>query len=251
MITKYKSIIVDDEPHARFRLKQILEQSGKFELIAEARDGLEGATLINQLHPEVVFLDIQMPGMNGFEMLERITTDPYVIFCTAFDQYALQAFETQSIDYLLKPIELPRLIKTIEKLRRLSEQSSAILKLQSDILNNSSGSKSTIIPVKIGDRILLISLNKIVYFEASEKSVYFYDQNRKQYLSDNSLQCLETKLPEEFIRVSRSVIVNKNFIAEFRRYFKGKYILILNDSEKTKIITGSSYSERINKLLEY
>jgi two-component system LytT family response regulator len=251
MINKYTSIIVDDEPHARFRLRKILEQTGKFEIIAEAKDGLEGNILINELKPEVVFLDIQMPGMDGFEMLECIKYDPFVIFCTAYDQYALKAFETHLVDYLLKPVELPRLIKTIEKLYRLSEQSSIINQLKSELRKTVSTQKPNIIPVKIGDRIILVSLDQVTYFEASDKSVHFYDSKGKKYLSDHSLQSLETKLPDYFIRVSRSAIVNQNFISECRRHFKGNYVLVLDDTEKSKIITGNAYNEGLKKFLEY
>lgn len=250
MTNQYNSIIVDDEPHARFRLRQLLEQTGKFKIIAEAKDGIEGNALINELNPEVVFLDIQMPGINGFEMLESIKYDPFVIFCTAFDQYALKAFETHSVDYLLKPVELPRLIKTIEKLYRLSEQSSIINQMKAELQKTVSTQKSNIIPVKIGDRIILVSLDQVAYFEASDKSVHFYDLKGKKHLSDHSLQSLESKLPDYFIRVSRSAIVNKNFISECRRHFKGNYVIILNDIEKSKITTGNAYSEQLKKLME-
>jgi len=251
MIPKYSCIIVDDEPHARFRLRQILEQTDKFDILTEAKDGIEGIELINRLQPEVVFLDIEMPGLDGFAMLERISHDPFVIFCTAYDHYALKAFETFSVDYLLKPIELPRLIKTIEKLHRLSEQSSVINLMRKELQKTSIPQKSNIIPVKIGDRIILISLDKVTHFEASEKSVYLYDSAGKKYLTDHSLQSLETKLPDHFIRVSRATIVNEHFISECRKYFKGNHILVLNNPDKTKIATGSAYNERIKRLLEY
>lgn len=251
MIGKYSCIIIDDEPHARFRLKEILELTGKFAIIAEAKDGIEGKDRINELRPEVVFLDIQMPGMDGFEMLEHIQYDPFVIFCTAFNQYALKAFETQSIDYLLKPIELPRLIKTIEKLYRLSEQTAAIKLMQKEIKNIVNSKKSNIIPVKIGDRIILVNLDQVCYFEANEKSVHLYNFIGKKYLSDHSLQTLESKLPDNFVRISRSAVVNKNYISECRKYFKGKYTIVLNDQDKTKIITGNAYSEQLKKILDF
>jgi len=248
---KYKTILVDDEPHARFRLKEILKQTGKFEIVAEAKDGFDGQKLINRLKPDVVFLDIEMPNMNGFEMLENITYDPYVIFCTAYDKYAIKAFETLSVDYLLKPVELARLIKTIEKLFRLSEQTELIRQVKSEIQANKSPQNSNIIPVKIGDRIILLNLEKVTHFEASEKSVYLFEVNGKKYLSDHSLQSLETKLPNNFIRVSRSVIVNKHTIIECRKYFKGKYILVLNDKNKSKVVSGSSYSDRMKELFVF
>ncbi len=247
----YTCIIIDDEPHALLRLRKVLKQTGKFEVIAEAKDGIEGKELINSLCPEVVFLDIQMPGMDGFEMLEQIERDPYVIFCTAYDKYAIKAFETHSVDYLLKPIEIPRLLKTIEKLYKRSEQIDAIKEMQLEIRKIISDQKSNIIPVKIGDRIILEKLDRVCFFEANEKCVYFFNADGKKYMVDYSLQALEVKLPDNFIRVSRSTIVNKNYISECRKYFKGKHVLIIEDRSKSRIITGNSYKETLNELLRY
>ena len=251
MISKYKCIVVDDEPHARFRLREILEQTQKFDVLAEAKDGVEGIDLINRLKPEVVFLDIQMPCVNGFQMLDSILYDPFVIFCTAYDQFALKAFETRSIDYLLKPVELPRLIKTIEKLYRLSEQATIINQIRAEIQISENKVKSTIIPVKIGDRTILVNLDNVTHFIAKDKAVQFYNINGKSYLSDYSLQTLESKLPVNFIRVSRSAIINSNHILELRKYFKGNYILVLNNQEKSKVVTGNIYSKQVKNLLAF
>ena len=251
MKTKYSCIIVDDEPHARFRLKLLLEQTQQFDILAEARDGNEACELINSLNPEVVFLDIQMPGTDGFQVLEHITYDPFIIFCTAFNQYALKAFETYSIDYLLKPVELPRLIKTIEKLHKLSEKLSIIRQMRSEFHRNEQEQKANIIPVKIGDRLILVPVDTICYFEAKDKSVHFFDGNGKEYFTDHSLQTLENKLPDFFVRVSRSVIVNRNSILECRKYFKGKYVLLLKDKPGSKIISGSSFSMQMKQITDF
>lgn len=251
MKTNYSCIIVDDEPHARFRLKSLLEQTQQFVIVAEARDGVEACQLINSMKPEVVFLDIQMPCMDGFQVLEQINTDPFVVFCTAFDQYAIKAFETYSVDYLLKPVELPRLIKTIEKLHRLSEKLSIIRHLKAEFQQSEQEQKASIIPVRIGDRLILVPIETICYFEAKDKAVHFFDENGKEYFTDHSLQTLEVKLPENFLRISRSVIVNKNFIAECRKYFKGKYILLLKDKCKSRIISGSSFSLQLKKITDF
>lgn len=113
----HTTLIIDDEPPARARLQKLLEHfSETFRVVDEAKNGIEAVEKINQLQPDVIFLDIEMPGLNGFELLERLDKIPIVIFCTAFDQYSLKAFETNSIDYLLKPVRLERLQQTVEKL---------------------------------------------------------------------------------------------------------------------------------------
>ena len=113
----YTTLIIDDEPPARARLHKLLESFPEtFRVVDEAKNGTEAVEKINQLQPDVIFLDIEMPGLNGFELLERLEKIPIVIFCTAFDQYSLKAFETNSIDYLLKPVRLERLQQTVEKL---------------------------------------------------------------------------------------------------------------------------------------
>ncbi len=251
MKTNYSCIIVDDEPHARFRLRSLLEQTQQFDILAEARDGTEACGLINSMNPEVVFLDIEMPGMDGFQVLEQITSDPFVIFCTAFNHYALQAFETYSIDYLLKPVELPRLMKSIEKLYKVSEKLSLVRQIKLELQRNNQDQKASIIPVKLGDRLILVPVETVCYFEAKEKSVHFFDENGKEYFSDYSLQNLEYKLPDYFVRISRSVIVNKNYIAECRKYFKGKYVLLLKDKCKSRIISGSSFSLQLKKITDF
>lgn len=245
----YTTIIIDDEDHARFRLKEVLAETDKFKIIGEASDGIEGKSMINKLKPEVVFLDIQMPGLDGFEMLEQIVYDPYIIFCTAFNQYAIKAFETFSVDYLLKPIEFPRLIKTIGKLHRLSEQEEMVKQFRNDRQNRNLDKIAQVFSSKIGDRYVLTSLDQIAWFEADDKSVSLFTMHGKKLPCDYSLQLLEDKLPSNFLRVSRSVVVNMNCITECRKYSTGKFILILNDMKVSRIETGFSYSDNLKKLI--
>jgi two-component system LytT family response regulator len=179
-------------------------------------------------------------------MLSEITHQPIVVFCTAYDNYALQAFDNFSIDYLLKPVEKERIESTISKLEHLHRD-----KPLSDLIKNLSNpvkkAYPTAIPHKIGDKIILVKLSDITYFEADNKYVNFYNAGSKVFLTEQSLQNLEKKLPPEFIRISKSVIINSTAVMELHKYLRGKYILIVNDIQRTKIETGASYHNQIKE----
>ncbi len=248
-----KTILIDDEPLAIGRLKRLLGKFEDFEIIAEAKNGQEGLEKVTQLKPDVIFLDIEMPEMTGFEMLAQLDFMPLVVFATAYDQYAIRAFEENSIDYLLKPIETERLEKTVEKLRKLksntsdSSMNNSLLQLieqfkpKKDIHS---------ISVKSGEKILFIPLTEISFFEAEDKYVFLNTTDGKQYLTNYTIASLEEKLPENFIRVSRSSIINSLLIKELQKYFSGKYLVIMRDTKASKIETGSAYGENLKKLME-
>lgn len=248
-----KTILIDDEPLAIGRLKRLLGKFEDFEIVAEAKNGQEGLEKITQLKPDVIFLDIEMPEMTGFEMLAQLDFMPLVVFATAYDQYAIRAFEENSIDYLLKPIETERLEKTVEKLRKLksnksdSSMNNSLLQLieqfkpKKDIHS---------ISVKSGEKILFIPLTEISFFEAEDKYVFLNTTDGKQYLTNYTIASLEEKLPENFIRVSRSSIINSLLIKELQKYFSGKYLVIMRDTKVSKIETGSAYGENLKKLME-
>lgn len=248
----YTTIIIDDEAIARQRLSQLLgEYNQQFQLIAEAKNGIEGAELINTLKPDLIFLDIQMPGKTGFEMLELLEHIPQVVFCTAYEEFALKAFNTLALDYLVKPVEKERLQLTLDKLNRNSNK---IPKLQVDTLlelvrKQYEHKKLQSIPHKIGDRVLLIKTNKITHFSATDKYVEFYTNDGKRYLTELSLKKLTDRLPENFMQVHRATIVNLDFIKEYRKYFRGKYILVLDDLNNTKLETGRSFTNSIRELI--
>ena len=248
-----KTILIDDEPLAIGRLKRLLGKYEDFEVIDEAKNGQEGLEKIESHQPDVIFLDIEMPVLTGFEMLARLSFMPLVVFATAYDQYAIRAFEENSIDYLLKPIEADRLEKTVEKLRKLksnsanSSMNSSLLKLieqfkpKKDIHS---------ISVKSGEKILFIPLNEISFFEAEDKYVFLNTTEGKQYLTNYTITALEEKLPENFVRVSRSSIVNSLLIKELQKYFSGKYLVLMRDTKASKIETGSTYGDNLKKLME-
>ncbi len=250
----YKTIIIDDEPLARLRLKSMIaEYPDKFELIAEAEDGEEAIEKINKMRPEFIFLDIQMPEINGFDVLKKLNYLPKIIFCTAYDEFALRAFDTNCIDYLVKPLTKERFAKTIAKLDQLNEGSSEIdlNKLIAQFNLEYARKEVSSIPVKVGDRVIFVRLDEVSYLQADEKYVTIVTKHAKSYLLDSSLKKMEDKLPDYFIRVHKSYLINKNLLKEIRKHFNNRFVLIIDDYSQSKITSGRSYYQTIKSLFEY
>lgn len=249
----FRAILIEDEKLARNRLKDLLKDHQEHvEIIAECGNGTEGLKAINELRPDLIFLDIAMPGLNAFEMLKQLEHIPLIIFTTAYDQYAIKAFEENSVDYLLKPIEIPRLKKSIEKLLRIKPASPENLQAIYDLAEKIKVKKDiSFIPVKVGNKIKLIRLDNIIIFEAKEKFVFIINDKGEEYPITTTLLQLEEKLPEQFIRVHRSFIVNKQHIHELKKDVYGGYILIMDDPSEMQVQTGANYQESIKKLLEF
>ncbi len=249
----YRTIIIDDEAIARQRLTRLLgEFQDQFRIVAVAKNGIEGAELINSLKPDLIFLDIQMPGKTGFEMLENLEHLPQIVFCTAYEEFALQAFNTLVLDYLVKPVEKDRLQLTLDKLNRntIGNPRLQVQELLDLMRAQTVEKKLQSIPHKIGDRVLLIKIDRISYFTATDKYVEFYSNNGEKYLTELSLKKLLERLPDNFKQVQRGIIVNVNFIKEYRKYFRGKYILVLEDFYNTKIETGRSFSNSLKEIID-
>ena len=250
----YKTILIDDEPLALGRLKRLLSHfDDLFDIQAEAANGPEGIRKIESLRPDLIFLDIEMPQMSGFEMLSRLSYMPLVVFVTAYDQYAIKAFEENSIDYLLKPVEKERLSKTVEKLKALKPEREPVLTHENllrliEQMNPKKEMHS--ISVKSGDRILFVPLNDISFFQAEDKYVLLNTIDSRQYIMNYTISSLEEKLPADFIRISRSTIINSIRIKELERYFSGKYIVVMNDLKNSKLESGTTYQENVKRLLE-
>jgi two-component system, LytTR family, response regulator len=257
MRSTWRTLIIDDEPLARERLKRLLSdpdnyRDHKFEVTGFASNGDEAQEMIERLKPDIIFLDIQMPGKSVFKVLSEILHKPFVVFCTAYDRYSLQAFDSLSLDYLIKPIEEAHLKRVVEKIDKITEHlSESSLKSVLDAIEKIEAKKPpTSIPHKIGDKTILVKLDKVVFLEAEDKYVNFYNAEGTKYLSDQSLKSLEEKLPEDFIRVSRSAILNKNYVIEVNRYFRGRMVFVMDDIKRTKLISGISYSENIKKIFD-
>ena len=251
MNKRYSTIIIDDEAPARLGLQNLLKEFPEtFDVIDTAQNGTEAQQKIEALNPDIIFLDIEMPGCTGFELLERLKTIPMVVFCTAFDQYSLEAFETNSIDYLVKPVRIERIEKTVQKLKTFHIKSSSddILKVLKDIKNQKEVKKMTSITVKKDDKIIFIKLDDVSFFEADNNYTTIHSQSGS-YLSTESILSLEKKLPDNFLRIHRAIIINKDYIKEAQKYFNSRFIITLNDKKRTNITSGRSYSENIKEFM--
>jgi two-component system, LytTR family, response regulator len=232
-----KTIIIEDEPNARALLRNYCSEISKLEIVAECEDGFNGAKKINELNPTLILLDIQMPKLNGFEMLELLTNPPIVVFTTAFDEFALKAFECNAADYLLKPYSKDRFKQAINK---------AIVKIEENKKNTNSynrilsylNEQNTIIQrvaVKSGSEISIIPTKQIHWIEACDDYVILHTQN-EQYVKESTMKYFETHLdPNEFVRIHRSNIVRIDQISKIESYEKDSYLVILKNSEKLNV----------------
>lgn len=245
MTNSISCIIIDDEELARQRLIRLLTPYSFINIIAQASNGLEGLKMVEKHQPDLIFLDIEMPVMNGFEMLSKVKKQPKVIFTTAYDQYAIKAFEENSLDYLLKPIEKERLEKSIQKLQETHKPMA--LPLQ-DLLDQLKPKKEVkTLTVKIGDKILLIQLSAIVAIEAEDKYVFLHTEDGNKHLTDFTLTSLEEKLPDTFCRIHRSIIINTDKIKEIRKSFNGALVFLMNNSAQSKYTSSRSNSEALRE----
>jgi two-component system LytT family response regulator len=244
----FKAIVIDDEPAARRLMKNLLEEhKDVVEVIGEAGSGGEALSKIEELKPDLIFLDIQMPDITGFEVIEKLMHKPNIIFTTAYEQYAIKAFETFSIDYLLKPIKEERLEQSINKLKRFGNINPPIdvAGLQQMIQQYKTPQKATALPIKTGDRITLLKYENIAYLEAQDKYVFVFTIDGQKHLTDQSLTILSEKLPQQFYRIQKSYIINKDRIKEMHRHFNSRYLFIMEDKAGTRLTSGRTFHDAI------
>ena len=248
-MTALSALIVEDEALARKRLVRLLKAHQEtVAVVGEADHPQQAMEVINTLKPDLIFLDIQMPGMNGFEMLRHVQHNPLVIFTTAYAEYAVQAFEENALDYLLKPVEAERLAAALERVRAhrvpLPVDQLSVL---ADLIR--ADRKMTSIPVKVGERFLFIALDTITHFEARDKYVYLHTTQGKEYLTDHTLISLIEKLPAHFIQVHRAYIVNRLKIKEIQVFFNNRYVIYVGEHPVVKIISGPSFADVVRDIL--
>lgn len=230
-----KVIIIDDEPLARSIVKEYLQKHPQLELMQECGDGFEGLKAIQQHQPDLIFLDIQMPKITGFEMLELIEQPPSVIFTTAFDEYAIKAFEAHAIDYLLKPFDQDRFDKAITKWKEQKPNSTE--KSTQDLLETASlsPSQSQRIVVKNGSKIKIIPAHDVLYLEAADDYVKIHTPEG-YFLKNKTMNHFEQSLDgQQFVRTHRSYIVNVQQITRIDPYEKDSHVAILRSGAKVPV----------------
>lgn len=245
-----KAIIIDDENLARELIKAYLKKFDQVEVIAECSDGFQGLKAIQQHNPDLIFLDIQMPKITGFEMLELIENPPVVIFSTAFDQYAIKAFELNATDYLLKPYSEARFEEAVKKaIAKIGQKESNQKELEGLKETRSEQESLDRIVVKTGNKIQILALNQVHHFEAQDDYVAIHSDQGK-FLKLMRMKALENGLPTgDFVRIHRSHIVNVKHIEKLELYEKDSYILYLKNGQQLPV--SRSGHGRLKEVLRY
>jgi len=254
-------VVVDDEELAREELCFQLEQLGTEEVVAQAGNGLEAIAAVERHEPDLVFLDIQMPGLTGFEvarrLLQRDDESPALIFVTAFDQHAIEAFEVNAVDYLLKPVDASRLEQALQRARRrlsserggrapLNDQLERIVKMMSG-----RQIRRDQVAVKVGERFMLVQAEDIIYASLADESINIVTGHVAGSSNYRTLDDLQARLdPDVFWRVHRSHLVNINKIKEIVPWFSRNYILRMKDAKGTEIPVSRSQTKRLREYLK-
>jgi len=237
-------LIIDDEEASRSLIRQYLQAHPEMEILGECENGIEAVRAINEMQPDLVFLDVQMPGLNGFEVLQEIAHIPMIIFTTAFDRFAIKAFEMNAVDYLLKPYTRQRFDLSIARIKQRTDQH-ALYALAANIPVQQ-GNYPPRIFVETPGRLKSLDVQEILYLKA-EKDYTRIHIAGQSYLGSQGISILEKRLdPQRFLRVHRSYIVNIYHVKEVYRDIS-KTFLVMNDG--TEIVVGRSYLESLKKLI--
>lgn len=249
--TKIRALIVDDEPLARRRIRSLLAHDSSVDVIGECSDGHKAVASISELTPDLVFLDVQMPAMDGFEVIKTIDPArmPTVIFVTAYDQYALKAFEVNALDYLLKPFDRSRFQKTLERAKAMirglknGDVNNQLLSLLGDLRREQEVPDRLII--KSGGRVVFLRVEEIDWMRAVGNYVRL-QVGRDSHLMRETMSGMEAKLDaDKFMRIHRSTIVNLDRVKEVQPWAKGEHVVIMRDG--TRLIMSRRYRERLNE----
>ncbi len=238
MTALLRAFLIDDEPLALRRLARLLEATGRVEIAGRATDPAEGLAQVADRAVDALFLDIQMPGLSGFEVAERLSPGPMVVFTTAYDHHAVQAFEANAADYLLKPIEPDRLNRTLDRLeRRRAEPRQDELRGVLEAVARSLRAPAFLdrLASRIGERIHLLEVRDVTHVLARDRAVYAVAAS-KEHLLDGTLAELERRLdPARFLRIHRGALVNLAWIAEVHAHFGGRLLVRLKDAGRTEL----------------
>ncbi len=246
---KIRTLIIEDEELARKLLRTYLNGYPELEVLAECENGFEGVKAINELKPDLIFLDIQMPKITGFEMLELIDHHPEIIFTTAYDQYALKAFEYNAADYLLKPFSKDRLQGALEKVKERLLKPAEHEDIVEKITNFPREEFLDRVVVKDRHKIHIIPADQIRYIESLDDYVMIYT-NEGRFMKQKTMHYFESALdPHNFARIHRSYIVRVDQIAQLQQYEKESYVAILHD--KTKLKVSKSGYKNLKEMLNF
>ena len=250
-----RTLIVDDEPLAREKLRGFLEREDDVEIIGECRDGREAVETIDRERPDLLFLDIQMPELDGFDVLEQVdeVALPTVIFTTAFDQYAIKAFDVHAVDYLLKPFDRERFRKAMDRARgewqqqQLGEMKDQLQTLLADVSRRKTRHPDRLV-VKTSGRVIFIKVSDLDWIDAAGNYVRLH-ANGESHMMRETMSRLEERLDDtQFIRIHRSTIVNIERIRELQQQFHGDYLVVLKSGQRLTL--SRSYREKIQHLLD-
>jgi DNA-binding LytR/AlgR family response regulator len=240
-----KAVIIEDEPPARRRLRRLLEETGSVDVVAEADTVRDAVTKVAQADPDVVFLDIQIPGGDGFEVLERLAEIPPVVFVTAYDEYAVRAFEADAVDYVVKPVTADRLQEALDRVsRRIGKEK--VQEGVSKMMEERAGMPPRIVARRRG-RIVLLDPNEVSHVTADHTLVFAW-KDGNSYLVPKTLQEVDDQLsPHGFRRTHRSALVNLEHIAAVHAGDSGNFILELKDEEGTRVPLSRRRARHIRK----
>lgn len=249
-----RTVIVDDEKLARDRVRGFLQRVEDVEVVGEAGDGPEAVRVIDECRPDLVLLDVQMPGSDGFAVLRQIRCRPHVVFTTAWDEYAVRAFEVRAVDYLLKPISRRRLEEAVARVRESlqgprAEDADYGALLQA--LENARRRYPERIPAQRGRRIVLLPVDDIRRFEVEFRLVYAYTESER-FMTGFTLSQLEERLdPEQFFRAHKSRLVNLRHVKAIVPISGGRFHLVLDDSENTQVELSRAQARVLRRRMEW
>jgi two-component system LytT family response regulator/two-component system response regulator LytT len=251
------ALIVDDEQPARDELGFLLKGFPDVEVVGQGKNGVEAVNLIRELNPQVTFLDVQMPGLDGFgvikKLLEKKVRLPYFVFATAYDHYAVQAFEVNALDYLLKPIAKPRLEKAIAKLRRMIETAASThdkLDRLVQMMEERPVAQKNKLVVKSQGRLFLVDAEEIIFASIEDGVISIFTRDLEGTSNFRTVEELQSNLdPKLFWRVHRSYLVNVNHIKEVVPWFKSSYQLKMQDRKQTEIPVSRAQTRKLRELL--
>jgi two-component system, LytTR family, response regulator LytT len=256
-----RALVVDDEQLAREELCFLLGEAGGVDIVGQAGDGVEALRMAGELHPEVIFLDVQMPGLTGFEVARRLIeadVAAQLVFVTAFDQYAIEAFGVNAVDYVLKPVDAERLEQTLERVRRrvVSEQAARLPLSAADLERvvqavQARQERRDQLAIRVGERFLLVQADEVVHASVIDDAIVVVTGSLSGTSNDRTLDELQARLdPAIFWRVHRSHLVNITKIKEIVPWFSRNYLLKMKDAKTTEIPVSRAQTRRLREYLQ-